>query len=844
MGSRNDRTFQDKLKNYFKKGSAAPLPPRQEMQVSAELERALARDAPPPRRLKLLRETADKLRETTLEMGGVEKLWRATRDLLDDPSAEMRHAELQFLCAIAEGSGSELLVMRSILFRFLRETLPDHPPEDSALRFKLLHTLTNSGKDIKCFEEQMGPFVLEWMPMIQSPSFIVEFLQLVTNVVKFNATYLDEEVVHGIVNWACWVCCWRGEAGAGRGALALLEAVVSYSLLPRAALPAFVRALARTVNLEHYCQQSWKVMRYVLGADLGYASIQEMVEILHAAGGAGDEAGAAGDDAGDAGLLRGCVFYINMALWGARRVPTLHVSYLAVLPAFAQALSSNQPVVTYEVVLAVESLARRAALELHEPAWDALLQILSIIIQQNRSWSPPNELIHTHLQSLLTTLETLSDQGQYAGSPAALLEVIDLAGHDRPEASSMRLISHTLGALQPGVGCWRAAAAKLLHKYSGRAARPAVRAHALQHLHDLVKRTRSVHTSSSSAYVNPLQGTHLLGGGGGAGVRAGAGGVRGGRGGGGAGAAARGATELALACAGDAASDLIALLEKILFRPFEMYVTESSAAVAADSDPPDVRLALAGLIEIFQRKLLGAQGAQAARALHALLELLETSYRAPRPHHPARRLEVRAPGHTARAAGDLVPRPAPAPPRPAARGTCTRSHCSSCWRPRTAPRARTTPPGGSRYVHQVTLLELLETSYRAPRPHHPARRLEVRAPGHTARAAGDLVPRPAPAPPRPAARGTCTRSHCSSCWRPRTAPRARTTPPGGSRYVHQVTLLELLEISYRAPRPHHPARRLEVRAPGHTARAAGDLVPRPAPAPPRPAARGTASMLL
>lgn len=66
-------------------------------------------------------------------------------------------------------------------------------------------------------------------------------------------------------------------------------------------------------------------MRYVVGADIGHAALQEMVEILRGAGGGGED---------DAGLVRGAVFFINMALWGPRRVPTLKVSFLAVLPAF------------------------------------------------------------------------------------------------------------------------------------------------------------------------------------------------------------------------------------------------------------------------------------------------------------------------------------------------------------------------------------------------------------------------------------------------------------------------------------------------------------------------------
>lgn len=72
-----------------------------------------------------------------------------------------------------------------------------------------------------------------------------------------------------------------------------------------------------------------QLMRQVVGADIGYAALHELVELLR-------------EDTAEAGLARGCVFYISMALWGPRRVPTLRVSYLAVLPAFLKVGESPQ----------------------------------------------------------------------------------------------------------------------------------------------------------------------------------------------------------------------------------------------------------------------------------------------------------------------------------------------------------------------------------------------------------------------------------------------------------------------------------------------------------------------
>lgn len=134
-----------------------------------------------------------------VSQGGVERVWAATRDLLDEPSAASRHAALALLRALAEGQGERLGAMRTVLLAYLRASHPPPAPEDAPPRFRLLHALTDSGKNISCVEEQIGPFLVDWLPQVQPPALLVDFLQLVTNVVKFNASSLDEEIVHGIV---------------------------------------------------------------------------------------------------------------------------------------------------------------------------------------------------------------------------------------------------------------------------------------------------------------------------------------------------------------------------------------------------------------------------------------------------------------------------------------------------------------------------------------------------------------------------------------------------------------------------------------------------------------------
>ncbi|XP_037293673.1 tuberin isoform X2 [Manduca sexta] len=619
MGSRDrdSKSLQDKLKVFFKKGGSAPLPARNELVVTAELERELCADAPLHRRLRALKELGEKAINVRVQEGGVEKLWSCTRDLLEDSNTEARHAALWFLRCIAGGQADYLQIMRTIFFRYLRETHAAHPAEDSQLRFKLLHTLTNSGKNINCFEEEIGPFLLEWLPLIQTPAHTVEFLQLIINVVKFNATYLDEHIVHGIVNNACQLCAYSAEAGVVSQALSLLEAVVSYSLLPRAALPTFVAALCRTVNVECHCQASWKLMRCVVGGDIGHAALQEMVSLL--VGGSGSES----EPEAEAGVARGAVFYMNMALWGPRRVPTLRVSFLAVLPALLKALERRRPVLTYEVAVGVYSVVTRAPQDLHEPAWDVLLNILRTIVDHDKSFEPPNELIHSRLHAVITSIEQLHDAGQYFGDVDALLDLIDYCGHDRPESSTMRLVRLRAAALSPSGPEWASGALALADRYLRHEKRINVRLHTLTHILEFIHRYRWAYGEELAESV----GVPVLG------------------------ACALDAEPLLRAAAAkhlpalarhapDSCTDLVDLLEKILNRPFEMYVTD--VPIPADADTSDLRLAVSGLLEMFHERLLASPGSHATRCFLVLLDHLDNHYKRPAlfMHHPDIRMKI------------------------------------------------------------------------------------------------------------------------------------------------------------------------------------------------------------
>ena len=66
-------------------------------------------------------------------------------------------------------------------------------------RFELLQSLTDNGKDILYFEEEVGPFLLYWMPVVIGVARTKEFLSMLVNVIKFNAAYVDEDIISGLV---------------------------------------------------------------------------------------------------------------------------------------------------------------------------------------------------------------------------------------------------------------------------------------------------------------------------------------------------------------------------------------------------------------------------------------------------------------------------------------------------------------------------------------------------------------------------------------------------------------------------------------------------------------------
>lgn len=112
-------------------------------------------------------------------------------------------------------------------------------------------------------------------------------------------------------------------------------------------------------------------MRNLLGTQLGYASLLTMTNMLN-------------DNRYyvDAQVLRGAIFHINMNLWsGTNNSLQNGVKYSStVLSSYLKVLQSGHLIVTYEVVLSMQTLLSKCGRDLSEPSWDIVLDILDSIL--------------------------------------------------------------------------------------------------------------------------------------------------------------------------------------------------------------------------------------------------------------------------------------------------------------------------------------------------------------------------------------------------------------------------------------------------------------------------------
>jgi tuberous sclerosis 2 len=123
----------------------------------------------------------------------------------------------------------------------------------------------------------VAPFLLSWMSEVTHANKTNDLLSLLVNVVKFNAAFVEDDVISGLIEYAslkeftpniltilltrnsCFLCTYSQQDEVVLSSLALLDVIVCYAQMPPDMLPTFVCTLCNCVNNRAHCQSSWKV---------------------------------------------------------------------------------------------------------------------------------------------------------------------------------------------------------------------------------------------------------------------------------------------------------------------------------------------------------------------------------------------------------------------------------------------------------------------------------------------------------------------------------------------------------------------------------------------------------
>ncbi|XP_075164593.1 TSC complex subunit tuberin isoform X2 [Haematobia irritans] len=611
MSSKDKELSKSKFKSFLK-NTKNPAGTSVERSLRPETEYELRPEQPVAQRCKILKDLSDiHLQSLNLEETAIVKLWDTTKDLLvPTKSPECRQTALTFYKRLIYTQYKNLTYMREQFFLVIQNHEVD---EDLRHRLELLDTLTENGKDIKNLEEKIGRFMLLWLPAIHQANFnlLRPYLEMLGNLIKFNAAHLDNDIIIGIVQNACNLSCTVSDEDIGLQCLTILEMVMGYTIFPSDPLPQFVFTLCRTVNVAPYCRASWKIMKNLLGTELGYHSMKMMCNILNDRSLYEDEY-----------LLRGAVFHLTMNIFGVRMVFQVSPLFYAsmVLNSFLRALDSRHVCVTYEVIVGIHILITKYKSELPEIIWDRICDIMSAIVSNMECYEKVSadteglKHLNNHFHENINCIEKLlqDEKTKILANYDRIYDLIERVAESRPESSVLMLIDYRSSKITATRPEWLQLLNSFVQRFYRMPSTP-IRIKVIQSLVNIMDLNRSCYEEEIlERVVVPLfaqvcNETDVQ-------LRC---------------TVANALIDFARHCDTKRCGELLDLLEKIINRPYEQYKLNGEE-IKSEQDIQDVVVAVDGLIEVFLVKLYRLPSCHAIKIFNILVAHLEQNYNTPK----------------------------------------------------------------------------------------------------------------------------------------------------------------------------------------------------------------------
>ena len=399
--------------------------------------------------------------------------------------------------------------MRGHFFRLIKH-LPKNGAPDPYLdpKIRLLDALTDQGKDILHFEDEIGPFLKGLFPILiggnlpiirandeqptnsiqaSRPQLINYFLNILLNIIKFNSAYLDSDVVCGLITHLSEICLIDDNIPENiNSCLQCMDAILCYTYIPKEALRTYMCSLCIVVNMDDHNHEAWRITRNLMKTHLGHSALYCLCQFIQS-----------GEGRGHIALVRGAVCLVGKSLWGDQRIEQLDsYSPMTILPTFVQALSCNNPLVIFEVTTQVDNLVEKFGYDLRATGTDAVLtlveMLLTVIPQKVLDFNMQRNMLR-YVHNILSTFERLVSEKKYVGSKHRLYDVLDQCASQRPEHSVLNLLSYRSNEIYPTKQGWIATLNELMEKYFRQETRSSIRVRVLAILVDVLRSNRQIY---------------------------------------------------------------------------------------------------------------------------------------------------------------------------------------------------------------------------------------------------------------------------------------------------------------------------------------------------------------